>query len=58
MKNVIDKVITILAVLFIVWIVASFFNIGLHNHPFDEDYKDYANWNFFVLFFEGSDTNA
>ena len=53
MKNILDKIVTTLAVIFIVWIVASFFNIGLHNHPFDDDYKDYASWNFFVLFFRG-----
>ena len=58
MKNIIDKIITTIAVLSIVWIVASFFNIGLHNNPFDENYKDYASWTFFVLFFERSDTNA
>lgn len=42
---------------FFLWIVVSFFDINAHNHPFEDDYKDYAEWNFFNVMFDGGDSD-
>ena len=51
MKKVLDNIFVGVGVILIIWIVASFINIGLHNDPFDDDYKNYWEYNFFVLAF-------
>lgn len=54
MKNkifkVLDNVITVMCIVLVVWIVASWVNINQHNNPMQNDYKDYANWNMFEVF--------
>ena len=51
MKKVLDWFFTVLGLVLVIWVVGSFFNIGLHNDPNSEDYKDYWEYNFFVLLF-------
>ena len=40
---------TIVSIVFVVWIVASWVDINQHNNPMEEDYKDYAKWNMFEI---------
>lgn len=51
MKKKIGNLIAILGVVFAVWIIASWININNHNNPFEEDYQQYASWNYFTLIF-------
>lgn len=47
-----DRIAGVLMVLVLVWIVASFIDINLHNHPFTANYQHFAKWNAFILIFD------
>lgn len=49
MKKFKENILLVLAAIVILWGVASFVDINLHNNPMEEDYKDYASWNFFTI---------
>ena len=49
MKKFLDYAICVFSVSFIIWLVASWVDINQNNNPFEENYKDYADWNFFVI---------
>lgn len=55
MKKIVGKIFWFLLLVNMIWVIVSFFNIGLHNDPFQDDYKDYWDWNFFQVFFERTD---
>ncbi len=38
--------------LFGVWLVISFVDIISHNVPFFDNYGEFLDWNFFVVFFK------
>lgn len=56
MTKKIITVIGILGVLLMIWIAVSFIDVNMHNDVFADDYKNYASWNFFEVFF-GVKTN-
>ena len=47
--KILENVMTIVSIVFVVWIVASWVDINQHNNPMEEDYKDYAKWNMFEI---------
>lgn len=49
-KNVAKTLLTIFSVSMLLWFFASYVDVVCHNTKFDEQYKDYASWNFFVIF--------
>lgn len=48
MKHIYSTVITSIAVLMLVWILASWANVLWHNDPFEDDGEP-AGWNVFVV---------
>lgn len=51
--KIIGKVFIALCNLFLIWVLLSFINTNMHNQPFEDGYKDYADWNFFSIVFGG-----
>ena len=47
--KILENVMTIVSIVFVVWIVASWVDTNQHNNPMEEDYKDYAKWNMFEI---------
>jgi len=45
------NIILIIGIFLLAWIFVSFCDTNVHNDPFDEDYQNYASWNFFEVFF-------
>lgn len=41
--------------LFTMWIVVSFIDINMHNDPLADDYKEYQEWNAFLIMFGGDE---
>lgn len=50
-KNVFSTLITLACVLVLVWFVASFIDVNLHNNYFSKNYGDFASWNIFTILF-------
>jgi hypothetical protein len=48
MKKFVNVVATIGAIL-LFWIFASWVDVNNHNNVFDDDYHNYASWNFFEI---------
>lgn len=48
MKKFVNVVATIGAIL-LFWIFASWVDVNNHNDVFDDDYHNYASWNFFEI---------
>ena len=49
--KIIKNAMVVASVLLILWIVVSYIDITAHNSPFISGYRDYADWNFFTIFF-------
>lgn len=47
--NKIEKIFMIISIMFLLWIVASFVDVNLHNNIPGEA-QNIAHWNFFKLF--------
>ena len=46
-----DNIALLIVILFMVWLVASFVDVNIHNDICNPNYGDFANWNLFKLFF-------
>ena len=51
MKKAILNVLTVIAILFFLWVGMSVIDVNRHNNPFSENYQNYAEWNMFELIF-------
>lgn len=57
MSKKLGKILTITGISFLLWVFVSWIDINNHNDPFNENYKDYSNWNYFTLIFGEGDNN-
>ena len=48
-KEVVKCFIIMMSVIFLLWVTISFIDINEHNNPMEENYKNYAEWNIFLL---------
>lgn len=46
----IEITITIIGIVLLIWIAASFIDIATKNHSSDKNYKNYSDWNVIILF--------
>lgn len=51
MLRKISNVLTVIGAILILWIGASCIDYIDHNNPFDDDYRDYWEYNFFDLIY-------
>lgn len=51
-RFIVNLIFTICCILFM-WVVASFFDINIHNDPLSKNYQNFSDWNFFILMEEG-----
>lgn len=47
-KNCFVALLYVASVIFGLWIFASWVDVNAHNDYFVSDYKDFADWNFFI----------
>lgn len=45
----IGNIISIAGITLLIWILISWIDINNNNDPLNENYKNYANWNFFTI---------
>lgn len=45
MMRKLGNIVTVVAIILILWFVASWADIISHNNPGGDDYKNYASWN-------------
>lgn len=55
MKEKIGTILAILGFCAFLWFGASIVDVGMHNDPFAEDYKEYQEWNAFLIMFGGDE---
>lgn len=51
MKKAISNVLTVIAILFLLWVAMSVFDVNIHNNPLSDNFQNYAKWNMFELIF-------
>lgn len=51
-RNVIRPVFAVIEILLLIWIVASFIDVNLHNNYFNPNYQQFADWNLFIMLFK------
>jgi hypothetical protein len=51
-KHCADFILSVICILFFAYLLASFIDTNLHNHPFTDSYGNYADWNIFNIIFK------
>ena len=51
-KHCVEFILSVICILFFAYLLASFIDVNLHNHPFTDSYGNYADWNIFTIIFK------
>ncbi len=51
-KHCIDFILSVICILFFIYLLISFIDTNLHNQPFTDSYGKYADWNIFNILFK------
>lgn len=57
-KNCFITLLCVASVIFGLWIFASWVDVNTHNDYFASDYKDFADWNFFIHYVDFLESEA
>lgn len=52
-KHLIEAIVSFVTFMILLWGVASYIDVVIHNNRFDDGYRNYASWNVFTFFEDG-----
>jgi hypothetical protein len=51
-KHCLEFILSVVCILFLAYLLASFIDTNLHNNPITDSYGNYADWNIFTIIFK------